>query len=201
MPMTIAGVTSYDVKECLQIYNQAHSTESHKKFKLQIEHCYFVANYVETEQATWFVFHQQTQHAGASIWLWKLGVPWVLVWKLWVSWVLRIQQTEAHSAGLRVYVTNPGVTGQNIPPAELYPGLKRTRLDYTRVYYGLGQFIPRVILWPGAIQKLGASTNSNKMLYRLSTVACTGLLAQPSWLTLERWSWLTFLYNKLKVLA
>src|SRR6218665_3392994 len=37
-----------------------------------------------------------------------------------------------------------GVTGQNIPQAGLYPGLKRPRLDYTRVYYGLGQFIPRV---------------------------------------------------------
>ena len=35
-----------------------------------------------------------------------------------------------------------GVTGQSIPPAGLYPGLKRPRLDYTRVYYGLGQFIP-----------------------------------------------------------
>ena len=47
----------------------------------------------------------------------------------------------------------PGVTGQNIPPAGLYSGLKRPRLDYTRicyglyaklypgVYYGLGQFI------------------------------------------------------------
>src|SRR6218665_1299712 len=32
----------------------------------------------------------------------------------------------------------PGVTGQNIPPAGLYPGLKRPRLHYTRVYYGLG---------------------------------------------------------------
>src|SRR6218665_473265 len=41
-----------------------------------------------------------------------------------------------------------GVTGQSIPPAGLYPGLKRPRLDYTRVYYGLGQFIPRGILWP-----------------------------------------------------
>jgi len=37
-----------------------------------------------------------------------------------------------------------GVTGQNIPPAGIYPGLKRPRLDYTRVYYGLGQFIPGV---------------------------------------------------------
>jgi len=37
-----------------------------------------------------------------------------------------------------------GVTVQSrpIPPAGLYPGLKRARLDYTRVYYGLGQFIP-----------------------------------------------------------
>ena len=36
------------------------------------------------------------------------------------------------------------VTGQSIPPAGLYPGLKWPRLDYTRVYYGLGQFTPRV---------------------------------------------------------
>src|SRR6218665_639295 len=36
----------------------------------------------------------------------------------------------------------PGVTGQSIPPAGLHPGLKRPRLDYTRVYYGLGQYIP-----------------------------------------------------------
>jgi len=45
-----------------------------------------------------------------------------------------------------------GVTGQNILPAGLYPGLKRSRLDYTRVYYGLNQFIPRGILWPRPIQ-------------------------------------------------
>src|SRR6218665_868031 len=44
-----------------------------------------------------------------------------------------------------------GVTGQNIPPAGLYPGLKRPRLDYTRVYYGLGQFILRGIVWPRPI--------------------------------------------------
>src|SRR6218665_1395489 len=44
-----------------------------------------------------------------------------------------------------------GVTGQSIPPAGLYPGLKRPRLDYTRVYYGLGQLIPRSILWPRPI--------------------------------------------------
>jgi len=41
-----------------------------------------------------------------------------------------------------------GVTGQNIPTAGLYPGLKWPRLDYTRVCYGLGQFIPCGILWP-----------------------------------------------------
>src|SRR6218665_2845541 len=46
---------------------------------------------------------------------------------------------------------SPGVTGQNIPPARIYPGLKRPRLDYTRVYYGLGQFISRGILWPRPI--------------------------------------------------
>ena len=38
----------------------------------------------------------------------------------------------------------PGVTGQSILPAGLYPGLKWPRLNYTRVYYGLGQFIPGV---------------------------------------------------------
>src|SRR6218665_326929 len=45
----------------------------------------------------------------------------------------------------------PGVTGQNIPPAGIYPGLKWPRLDYTRACYGLGQFIPRGILWPRPI--------------------------------------------------
>jgi len=50
------------------------------------------------------------------------------------------------------YTSLPGVTGQNIPPAELYPGLKRNRLDYTRVYYGLGQFIPpQANLYPNYI--------------------------------------------------
>ena len=46
----------------------------------------------------------------------------------------------------------PGVTGQNIPLAGLYLGLKRPRLDYTRVYYGLGQFIsPQAKLYPHEI--------------------------------------------------
>ena|SRR6218665_295033 len=45
-----------------------------------------------------------------------------------------------------------GVTGQNIPRAGLYPGLKRPRLHYTRVYYDLGQFVPRgILLWPRPI--------------------------------------------------
>src|SRR6218665_2598938 len=47
-----------------------------------------------------------------------------------------------------------GVTGQSIPPAGLYPGLKRPRLDFTRVHYGLGQFIPRVILSSRPIHSL-----------------------------------------------
>ncbi len=33
----------------------------------------------------------------------------------------------------------------------LYLGLKRPRLDYTRVYYGLGQFILQSILWPEGV--------------------------------------------------
>jgi len=47
------------------------------------------------------------------------------------------------------------------------------------------------------LHQLGASTNSSNMLYRLITVACTGLLAQPSLFALERWPWLrpSFLYN------
>ena len=40
----------------------------------------------------------------------------------------------------------PGVTGQSTPAAGIYPGLKQPRLDDTRVYYGLGQFIPQGIL-------------------------------------------------------
>src|SRR6218665_3680573 len=50
-----------------------------------------------------------------------------------------------------------GVTGQIIPTAGLYPGLKQPRLDYTQAYYGLGQFIPREYnmawanLYPGSI--------------------------------------------------
>ena len=33
----------------------------------------------------------------------------------------------------------------------LYLGLKRPRIDYTRVYSGLGQFISRSILWPEGV--------------------------------------------------
>jgi len=43
------------------------------------------------------------------------------------------------------------------------------------------------------LHQLRASTNSNKMLYRSITVACTGLLEQPSWFAWECWPWLTFL--------
>jgi len=55
-----------------------------------------------------------------------------------------------------------GVTGQNIPPTGLYPGLKRSRLDYTLVYYGLGQFIPpQAILNPLDINKDTSTVFSN----------------------------------------
>jgi len=47
------------------------------------------------------------------------------------------------------------------------------------------------------LHQLLASTNSNKKLHRSITVACTGLLAQACWFALERWSWLTFIYNYL----
>src|SRR6218665_1374208 len=60
---------------------------------------------------------------------------------------------EMDLAGTRDISFYSGVTGQSIPPTGLYPGLKRPRLDYTRVYmyYGLGQFISRGILWPRPI--------------------------------------------------
>src|SRR6218665_960928 len=41
-----------------------------------------------------------------------------------------------------------GVTGPSLPPAGLYPGLKRNKLDYTQVYYDLGQSIFRGIKCP-----------------------------------------------------
>src|SRR6218665_2222323 len=44
-----------------------------------------------------------------------------------------------------------GVTGQSIPPGRIIPGVKAPWLDYTRVCYGLGQFILRSILWPRPI--------------------------------------------------
>ena len=43
--------------------------------------------------------------------------------------------------------------------------------------FSRGQGVPRTALGPPPAR---ASTNPNKMLYRLITVACTGLLAQPS---------------------
>jgi len=52
----------------------------------------------------------------------------------------------------------PGVTGQSIPPAGLYPGLKRPRLHYTRVYNSLGQFIPRDMVWPRPIHTPSGQT-------------------------------------------
>src|SRR6218665_3700067 len=58
---------------------------------------------------------------------------------------------SAERRDLRPGKDDTGVTGQNIPPAGLYPGLKRPRLYYTGVYYGLGQFIPRGILGPRPI--------------------------------------------------
>ena len=55
-------------------------------------------------------------------------------------------QTEGHkimgSLGIYEYRCNCRPEYTPGAPAELYQGLKRPRLDYTRVYYGLGQFIP-----------------------------------------------------------
>jgi len=50
---------------------------------------------------------------------------------------------------LRQKMPQTSLTGQSIPPARLYPGLKQPMLDYTRVYYGLGQFItPQAKIYP-----------------------------------------------------
>src|SRR6218665_2289951 len=64
--------------------------------------------------------------------------------------LVRNRVARLYSASLS---SDAGVTGQSIglPPAGLYPGLKRPMLDYARVYYGLGYFIPRGILWPRPI--------------------------------------------------
>jgi len=53
------------------------------------------------------------------------------------EFLLPCKKFPAYTYSSIVSVTR-GVTGQSIPPAGLYPGLKWPRLDYTRVYYGLG---------------------------------------------------------------
>src|SRR6218665_1521792 len=65
--------------------------------------------------------------------------------------IILLRGQPSHPVLYKQHMPIPGVTGQNIPLAGIYPGLKRPRLDYTRVYYGLGQFIPRGILWPRPI--------------------------------------------------
>jgi len=51
--------------------------------------------------------------------------------------------------------------------AGLYPVLKRPRLDYTLVSYGLGQFIPWGILWPRPIH-----ASSKKYAPMISITIC-----------------------------
>src|SRR6218665_1797698 len=86
-----------------------------------------------------------------------LSSPVMLVrstsWNLLAVYILNNTCIVLQSSSTRyqIHKTKPGVTGQNIPPAGVYPGLKRPRLDYTRVYYSLGQFILRGILWPRLI--------------------------------------------------
>jgi len=64
----------------------------------------------------------------------------------------RLVPLEKKQPCIDVFRLVSGVTGQIMPPAGLNPGLKRPRLDYTWIYYGLGQFITRGILWPRPIQ-------------------------------------------------
>src|SRR6218665_2525934 len=68
----------------------------------------------------------------------------------------------------------PGVTDQSIPPAGLYPGLKRPRLDYTRVYYGLGQFIPHI--YYGLGQFIPLRSNYTPMILITISIALSDIL-------------------------
>src|SRR6218665_3498483 len=72
-----------------------------------------------------------------------------------------------------------------IPPAGLYPGLKRPRLEYTRVYYGLGQLIRRGILWPEVYELAWASILLAGAVAFVSSVSLRVFLAEvPSRLEL-----------------
>src|SRR6218665_2540394 len=54
-------------------------------------------------------------------------------------------------------------TGRYIPG-----GLKRSRLDYTRIYYGLGQFIPRGLFRPRPIHTSQAKSYPHSLMISIA---------------------------------
>src|SRR6218665_2586401 len=62
--------------------------------------------------------------------------------------------TCTYMQGFYVKKIGAGVTGQNIPPAGVYPGILWPRsILYPGVYFGLGQFIPpQAIVHPAGVQ-------------------------------------------------
>src|SRR6218665_1723733 len=78
---------------------------------------------------------------------------------------------EITGGNYRGEITGVHLLRQSIPPARLYPGLKRSRLDHTRVYYGLGQSIPhQAKLWPHDINHdISSVERYTQELYNFST--------------------------------
>jgi|SRR6218665_1665648 len=65
-----------------------------------------------------------------------------------IAYPRTLYPTEYILARTKLY---PDLTEAGYSLQRLYLGLKRSRPYYTRVYYGLGQFIPRGILWPEGV--------------------------------------------------
>ena len=84
--------------------------------------------------------------------------------------ILQLRKLWSTTAGSLCNKIGAGVTDQRIPPAGVYPGLKRPWLDYTRVYYELGQFIPRGILWPRPIHTPQAKLYLHDINHDLNSV-------------------------------
>jgi len=84
---------------------------------------------------------------------------------------------RVRAAGPKRTVPNcPSVTGQSILSAGLYPRLNRPRLDYTRVYYGLGQFVPRSILWPWPINSYPLRPNYTPIISITISIVLSDIL-------------------------
>jgi len=85
--------------------------------------------------------------------LWKCNSEFAQALHHLVSGPPRDRALSLASQFIHTYISSKSRCNRpEYTPAGLYPGSKRPRLDYTRVYYSLGQFTPRGILWPRPIQ-------------------------------------------------